>query len=74
MLHRLVPLAGAQSKFRLPEARLSVCVWQGDSGWDILRALQHVKAEADECGDAASAEAATAVEKRVRKVSSPSQT
>lgn len=41
---------------------------QGDSGWDIMVALEEVKERAQAVGDTQSIEAAKAVEKRVQKV------
>lgn len=41
---------------------------QGEGGWDILRALAAVKAEAEASEDAASLQAASAVEERVNQV------
>lgn len=43
-------------------------IMQGDTGWDIIQALQDVKERAQASGDTSSMQAATAVEKRVQKV------
>ncbi|CAL8467814.1 g7352 [Coccomyxa elongata] len=70
-----------RSSATVPDLQAKVTAWverelmpainrQGDSGWDIMVALEEVKERAQAEGDTQSIEAAKAVEKRVQKVGS----
>ncbi|GAB4817034.1 hypothetical protein N2152v2_004080 [Parachlorella kessleri] len=61
----LLPAINRQASGTLPGWK---AIGVGDNGWDILVALQEVKAAAQAAGDSASLKAATAVEARVKEV------